>query len=94
MEVGIDGALGVIERRGYFDPAEHAIVDEVRRLRAENARLRNVIADERRSDRFQAAKAAMQGLLSAGTTQFLTGSQIREAAIKQADALLAELDKE
>jgi hypothetical protein len=61
-------------------PEDGITLDDVKLLLA--------ICDSRR---FEAAKAAMQGLLAAETPDFSVGNRLAEAAVRRADNLLAQL---
>lgn len=63
---------------------------EMRMRRA--AQLRIEAAEQRRRDRFDAARSAMQGLL-AQTRERIGASVIARESVIYADALLAELEK-
>ena len=63
--------------------------DEARR----KSRVDESHAAQRKRDRFELAKAAMQGLIPATMQHSESSENQAELAIEMADALLAELDK-
>lgn len=88
------------EHEAGWVAAHDAAVEKQQRVEAENRRLQQQLEREqkrptyaREGRRFEAACAAIKGLMSQSTTEW-DPKVFSRVAVQQADALIAELDKE